>query len=120
MKKNLLLPVMALFFLFALSQSFAQTKPKAPVAPKPTVVPQDINALLTKYSCLACHKADTKLIGPAYAEVAKKKYTPERMLALIYKPEPKNWPGYPPMAALPNVPKEDGLKIAKWINTLAK
>ena len=29
-------------------------------------------ALLAKSDCLACHKVDTKLIGPAYNEVAKK------------------------------------------------
>ena len=28
--------------------------------------------LLAKSDCLACHKVDTKLIGPAYNEVAKK------------------------------------------------
>jgi cytochrome c len=78
------------------------------------------NALLTKNTCLACHKPDVKLIGPAYVEVAKRNYTPERIVELIYKPNPANWPGYVPMAALPNVPKDEALKIAKWIVSLNK
>jgi cytochrome c len=82
-------------------------------------VPADIEALLSKNTCLACHKADVKLIGPAYKDVAKKKYTAEKIVELIYKPQPSNWPGYIPMAAMTNVPKDEALKIAKWINTLA-
>jgi cytochrome c len=85
-----------------------------------TKVPDDIQALLSKNTCLACHKVDTKLIGPAYIEVAKRNYTPERIVELIYKPNPANWPGYIPMAALPNVPKDEALAIGKWINSLNK
>jgi cytochrome c len=81
--------------------------------------PDDINALLQKHTCLACHKADARLVGPAYKDVAKKKYTNDQIVELIYAPKPANWPGYPPMAALKNVPKEDALKIAGWINSLA-
>ncbi|MCU0471189.1 MAG: cytochrome C [Arcicella sp.] len=80
--------------------------------------PEDIKPLMTKYTCTACHKVDTKLVGPAYTEVAKRKYTDERIVELIAAPKPSNWPGYPPMAAL-KVPKEDALKIAGWINSLA-
>jgi cytochrome c len=83
-------------------------------------IPADIEALLTKNTCLACHKADQKLVGPGYKEVmAKKKYKPEEIVELIYNPKPANWPGYPPMAALPSVPKDEALKIAKWIVSLA-
>ncbi len=94
--------------LFASTQIFAQS----------VNVPADIAELLQKNTCFACHKADVKLIGPAYTEVAKRKYTPERIVELVYKPNPANWPGYIPMAALPNVPKDDIIKIAKWINSL--
>ncbi|WP_247231389.1 cytochrome C [Telluribacter sp. SYSU D00476] len=82
-------------------------------------VPDDINALLTKYTCFACHRADTKLVGPAYVDVAKKGYKNERIVELIYKPEPANWPGYPPMAPMTQVPKDDAMKLAVWINSLA-
>jgi cytochrome c len=89
----------------------AQTK-----APDP---PAEIQTLLQKNICLTCHKVNDRLVGPAYVEVANKKnYTPEQIVALIYKPKPENWPGYPPMAALPNVPKDEALKIANWIVSL--
>ncbi len=81
--------------------------------------PAEINALLQKHTCLACHKAGARLVGPAYTEVAKKKYTNEQMVELIYAPKPANWPGYPPMAAVKSIPKEDALKVADWINSLA-
>jgi cytochrome c len=80
--------------------------------------PDDIKPLMSKYTCTACHKVDTKLVGPAYTEVAKRKYTTARILELIAAPKPSNWPGYPPMAAL-KVPAEDATKIAEWINSLA-
>jgi cytochrome c len=83
-------------------------------------VPADIQKLLEKNTCLACHHPTNRLVGPPYSEVAKRKYTPERIVELIYKPNPANWPDYPvPMAALPNVPKDEALAIGKWINTLA-
>lgn len=85
-----------------------------------TTPPADIDALLKKHICYTCHKVDQKLIGPAYTEVAKKKYTPEQMVELIYTPKPTNWPGYPPMAPMKQVPKEDALKLAKWIASLRK
>lgn len=80
--------------------------------------PADIKPLMTKYTCIACHKVDTRLVGPAYKDVAKKGYSVSKIVYLIANPQPNNWPGYPPMAALKNVPKEDATKIAKWITSL--
>jgi cytochrome c len=82
--------------------------------------PAEVEALLKKHICLACHKVDARLVGPAYEEVAKKKYSVEEMVELIYTPKPEHWPGYPAMAAMKQVPKDDATKIAKWINSLAK
>lgn len=87
-------------------------------AAKKIEVPADINALLAEHTCLTCHKPDEKLVGPAYTEVAKRNYADEAIVNLIYNPKPENWPDYPPMLALKNVPQEDALKIAKWINSL--
>jgi len=83
-----------------------------------TEIPEDINKLLTKNTCLACHKVDQRLVGPAYKDVAKKGYTNEQIVELIYNPKPEHWPGYPPMAAMKQVPKDEALKIAGWINSL--
>jgi cytochrome c len=84
-----------------------------------TKIPPNIQKLLQKNTCLACHNPDNKLVGPAYKEVMKtKKYKPEQIVELIYKPKPSNWPGYPPMIAMPQVPKEEAMEIAKWMVTL--
>ncbi|MCP9767344.1 cytochrome C [Lacihabitans sp. LS3-19] len=94
--------------LAALASAQAQTK-----------IPPNIQKLLTKNTCLACHNPDNKLVGPAYKEVMKKKkYKPEQIVELIYKPKPSNWAGYPPMAPMSQVPKEEAMEIAKWIVTL--
>ncbi|MDZ7934389.1 MAG: c-type cytochrome [Emticicia sp.] len=91
----------------------------ASVSKAQTKIPPNIEKLLQKNTCLACHKVDTRLVGPAYKEVMKKKkYKAEQIVELIYKPKPSNWEGYPPMAAMSNVPKDEALQIAKWITTL--
>lgn len=89
---------------------------------EPTVLTyEDIKPLLAKNTCLACHNPTTRQVGPSFAEIAKRKYSNEQMLELIYNPQPENWPGYAtPMPPMPQVPKDEVLKIASWINTLAK
>lgn len=81
-------------------------------------IPAEMDALMSKYTCIACHRPNQRLVGPAYSDVAKKNYTNEKIVELIYNPVPANWPGYPPMAAMKQVPKEDALKLAVWINSL--
>jgi cytochrome c551/c552 len=79
----------------------------------------EIEPLLVKNTCTACHQVNKRQVGPAFADIAKRKYSNERIVALIYKPEPKNWPEHEtPMAAMPQVPKDDAMKIAVWINSL--
>ena len=81
----------------------------------------DIKPLLTKYTCLSCHNPTKKQIGPAFADVAKRKYTIDKMIGLIYNPNPKNWPDYAvAMPPMPQVPKADARKIVSWIKTLEK
>ncbi|WP_422359089.1 c-type cytochrome [Reichenbachiella sp.] len=78
-----------------------------------------IKQLLEKNTCFACHKEKEKLVGPSYTEIAKRNYSNERIVELIYKPEPENWPEYPaPMIALPHLDKNELLEIANWINSL--
>ncbi|MFC5623741.1 c-type cytochrome [Algoriphagus winogradskyi] len=113
---------------------------KTPVAPEPkkevaaaakpapvkatsvaSAIPSDaeIKTLLAKNTCSACHMKDKKVIGPAYTDVAKRRYSDERIVELIYNPEPQNWPDYAtPMPPMAQVSKEDAMKIAKWINSL--
>lgn len=80
---------------------------------------KEVEGLLLKHTCTACHSADKKQIGPSYKDVAKRKYTNEKIVQLIYNPQPQNWPDYPTiMPPMPQVPKADALKIAEWINSL--
>jgi cytochrome c551/c552 len=79
----------------------------------------EVKPLLAKYTCLACHNANKKQVGPAFIDVAKRGYSNEQIVKLIYNPQPQNWSGYATeMPPMPHVPKADALKIAAWINSL--
>lgn len=95
------------------------TTAAAPAAkPARKAVPAEVSALLNKHACLACHNPYEKVIGPAYAEVSKKKYSVDQIVELVHAPKPEHWPGYPPMAPMAHVPKADIAVIATWINSL--
>lgn len=82
---------------------------------------EEVKDLLTKHTCLACHSAEKRQVGPAYAAVAQRNYTIEQIVGLIYRPQPKNWPDFATeMPPMPQVPRADALKIATWINSLKK
>lgn len=81
-------------------------------------LPKDIEALLNKNTCFVCHDPNQRKIGPAFKDVAKKKYSPDEIVELVHNPKPEHWPGYPPMAPMGHVPKDEIIKIAKWINSL--
>lgn len=91
------------------------------LAPKISTVLSDeqIQPLLTKNTCFACHNKDKRVVGPSFTEIAKRKHSNEKIVELIYSPQPKNWPEYATtMAPMPQVPKQEALKIAAWINSL--
>ena len=78
-----------------------------------------VQPLLAKWTCLGCHNTNTRQVGPSFTDIAKRKYSNERIVELIHKPEPKNWPEYATeMAPMTQVPKADALKMAAWINSL--
>ncbi len=81
--------------------------------------PAKIKSLLDKYGCLTCHKVDKRLVGPSYVDISKQNYSDMKIVELIWRPQ-NNWEskGYPLMLPLPQVAQNDGLKIAKWINSL--
>lgn len=83
-------------------------------------IPADVEALLNKYGCNACHSIKRKLVGPIWTDIAAKGYSKKRIAQLVKKPEPANWPGYPPMTAQTTVPKADLDKIAGWLVSLKK
>jgi len=95
------------------------TKPATTTAKAPTF--KEVEGLLTKNTCLACHNQTKRQIGPPFAEIAKRKYSPEKIFQLIHNPQPQNWPGYSTeMPPMPQVTKAEALKIAGWINSLNK
>lgn len=97
------------------SEGLINQKPAASEVPDEALV----SSLLSKYTCIACHNKDTRQVGPAYKDVAKRKYAAAEIVDLIYRPRPENWPDYAtPMPPMPHVPEEDALKIARWINSL--
>ncbi len=96
------------------SRAVARTTPK-----KTGPSDAEIKKLMDKWTCTACHQTEKRQVGPAWVEIAKRNYTPEEIVKLVYSPVPANWPGYAtPMAPMPHVPEEDVLKIAEWINAL--
>lgn len=82
-------------------------------------IPADVQALLDKNGCAACHAMGRKLVGPAWPEIAAKGYSKKKIASLVAKPEPSNWPGYVPMVAQ-KVPKAEMDKIATWLVSLKK
>ncbi|PWS29645.1 hypothetical protein DF947_21990 [Pedobacter paludis] len=92
-------------------------KPAPVVAKAPTF--KEVEGLLTKNTCLACHNATKRQIGPPFVEIAKRKYSGDKIFQLIHNPQPQNWPGYSTeMPPMPQVTKAEALKIAAWINSL--
>jgi cytochrome c551/c552 len=93
----------------------AGTKPAAAA----TVSFETVKPLLAKNTCNACHNTDKRQVGPAFKEIAKRKYSVDKIVQLIYNPQPQNWPGYATeMPPMPQVPKEEARKIAMWIRSL--
>ena len=80
-------------------------------------------ALAEKHSCLACHAAATKLVGPAYREVAAK-YAGNADAVATLSHSIRNggagkW-GEMPMPPQKQVSEADAKKIARWILDGAK
>lgn len=134
--KRLAIPV---FLMMMMGTVVAQTKPgtgtkKAPAKTgtvaksKPTaasaIKKEDVEegkVLLSKSDCLACHKVDTKVVGPAYADVAKKyPYSATNVDLLstkIINGGSGTW-GAVPMAAHPALAAADVKKMVTYILSL--
>lgn len=81
------------------------------------------SAVATKNSCLTCHAADKKLVGPSYQSIAEKyaanKNAEALIIASIKKGGSGKW-GVVPMPPQPNVSDADLQTLAKWILAGAK
>lgn len=78
--------------------------------------------LISKSDCFACHKPDGKLVGPSYADIAKKYTATEanitQLSGKVIKGGSGVW-GTVPMAGHPNVSQADAKKMVKYILSLA-
>ncbi len=72
-------------------------------------------------NCLACHAVDTKLVGPAFKEVAAKykgdKSAEAKLATKIQKGGSGVW-GAIPMPANPQVDDNEAKSLAKWVLSL--
>lgn len=80
-----------------------------------------VRPLLQKNTCVACHNPNKRQVGPAFAAVAKRKYSVDQIVRLIHQPKPEHWPEFTtPMPPMPQVSNADARKIAVWIQSLDK
>jgi len=86
-----------------------------------TMTYSEIQPLLEKYTCTACHSTNKRQVGPPFMEIAKRGYSVDETVELIYSPQPQNWSDYAtPMAPMTHVPEADVKRISEWIKTLKK
>jgi len=101
--------------------SNATQEESAPKEEAPVVVKKDGKALIEASDCRTCHKDDQKLIGPAYKEVAKKYESNSTNISMLADKIMKGgqgvW-GEIPMAAHPNISKEDAEAMVEYILTI--
>ena len=79
--------------------------------------------LIVKSDCLTCHKIDTKVIGPSYADVAAKYPAPDANIDTLANKVIKGGSGHwgaVAMAGHPQISMDDAKTIVKYILTLKK
>jgi cytochrome c len=79
--------------------------------------------LIAKSDCLGCHKEQEKLIGPAYADVAKKYGSSaavvDTLANKVMKGGSGNW-GTTPMSGHPSLSLDDARTMVKYILSIKK
>lgn len=96
--------------------SVAKKTPAKPVATKQEV--EEGKAIIAKQDCFACHKPKDKVVGPAYADIAKKYALTEANVSLLSQKVIKGgsgvW-GQIPMSPHPTLSVSDSKKVIKYI-----
>ncbi len=134
--KEILIATLCIAFTACFNHASAQVKKKAiakktvAAAPAKVIPPppfatapeiEDGKALIAKLDCLACHKIDTKLVGPAYTAVAEKYPQDQNSVDLLSQKVINGGSGVwgpVPMAPHPAITLADANKIVKYILTL--
>ena len=80
---------------------------------------KDLLALATKDTCITCHNPDTKIVGPAYRDVAASyRNDPDAAAKIITQMQnggSGKWGAVPMPALKATVPADDMPKLAGWI-----
>jgi cytochrome c len=101
----------------------ATTEAAAPATAEAAAPKKDGQALINGSDCRTCHKDDSKLIGPAYQDVAKKyenNVANVKMLTeKIINGGQGNW-GEIPMAGHPNLSQDDAAAMVEYIFSMKK
>ena len=75
-------------------------------------------ALAKAKNCMACHTVATKLVGPAYKDVAQKyagqKGAEDKLVQKVLKGGAGTW-GPIPMPANPQVSEAEARSLVKWV-----
>jgi len=107
------------------AQSEVQEQAAGEVAQKEDQSQQYVKGekLIAKFDCLACHKVDQKVVGPAYQEVAQKyEFNDKNVTYLagkIIKGGAGVW-GQIPMTPHPQVSEGDAKEMARYVLSLRK
>jgi len=128
-KVFLVLSVCAVISACGGSSNSGSTDSIATTTPLATTTAATIDAstpggkLITANDCSTCHKVDTKVIGPAFLDVAAKYPSTEANIDTlankVIKGGKGNW-GDIPMAAHPNLSLADAKTIVTYILSLKK
>jgi cytochrome c len=101
----------------------ATTEAAAPATAEAAAPKKDGQALINGSDCRTCHKDDSKLIGPAYQDVAKKyennAANVKMLTEKIIQGGQGNW-GEIPMAGHPNLSQEDATAMVEYILSMKK
>jgi cytochrome c len=80
---------------------------------------KEMQELATRYTCMTCHKADTKVVGPAYRDVAARyRNDPDAAQKLVAQMEnggTGKWGAVPMLPFKGKVPPEDMKQLTQWI-----
>ena len=101
----------------------ATTEAAAPATAEAAAPKKDGQALINGSDCRTCHKDDSKLIGPAYQDVAKKyennAANVKMLTEKIINGGQGNW-GEIPMAGHPNLSQDDASAMVEYILSMKK
>ena len=80
----------------------------------------DGEALARKYACTSCHQLDTKVVGPAYNQVAERYDESDKPMLVqkVLKGGAGNWGQVPMPPHQGRVPEEDVSTIVDWVLSL--